>query len=110
MRSGQLTRLILFALISFIAYLVIVALYQGVQSLVSNRRKKKLNRIAHEVLAGFDFNREKEDIKSIGSRYVCKEYRCPICNGMLVERTGIHGEFLGCNRYPQCEYTRSIKS
>lgn len=30
--------------------------------------------------------------------------RCPKCGGMLVERHGQYGRFLGCSNYPQCKY------
>lgn len=73
------------------------------------RRQKKLDEIAHNVLADFDSNKEKEEIKSIGSRYVSTEYRCPRCGGMLVMRSGMYGRFLGCNHYPECKYTGNIK-
>ncbi|MGB2798488.1 MAG: topoisomerase DNA-binding C4 zinc finger domain-containing protein [Dehalococcoidia bacterium] len=67
------------------------------------------NKAARDALAGFNFNKEKKKIKSIGSRYVSEEYRCPRCNGMLVKRIGRYGEFFGCNHYPDCRYTRSIQ-
>ena len=73
------------------------------------RRQKILDKIAYDVLADFNFNKEKEEIKSIGSRYVTKEYRCPRCNGMLVMRDGRYGRFWGCNRYPECKYTRNVE-
>lgn len=73
------------------------------------RRQKTLDKIAHDVLADFHFNKEKEEVKSIGSRYVSKEYRCPKCGGMLVVRSGMYGRFLGCNYYPECKYTRNIE-
>jgi len=72
-------------------------------------RQKRLDEIARDLLSNFDFNEEKEEIKSIGARYVSEKYRCPRCNGMLVMRNGTYGEFWGCNRYPACRYTRNIK-
>lgn len=30
---------------------------------------------------------------------------CPKCNGMLVERKGKYGKFLGCSNYPKCTFT-----
>lgn len=33
---------------------------------------------------------------------------CPMCGGKLVERNGRYGKFLGCNRYPKCDYTQSL--
>lgn len=35
-------------------------------------------------------------------------YVCPDCGGILKERNGIRGKFLGCSNYPRCRYTRSI--
>jgi len=72
-------------------------------------RQKRLDKIAHDVLADFDFGREKAGIRSIGGRYVSKEYRCPRCGGMLVMRNGRYGRFWGCNRYPECKYTRNVE-
>ena len=88
----------------------IVWLNNRVSSYEESKRRKILDEIAHDVLAEFDFNKEKEGIKSVGGRYVSKEHRCPRCNGMLVMRSGIYGNFWGCNRYPECKYTRNIKS
>ena len=39
-----------------------------------------------------------------------REYRsdvhnCPKCGGLLVERTGKYGIFIGCSNYPKCKYT-----
>jgi len=73
------------------------------------RRQEMLDEIAHDVLPSFRFDKEKEEIKSIGSRYVSKEYRCPRCGGMLVMRNGMYGRFWGCNCYPKCKYTRNVK-
>lgn len=35
---------------------------------------------------------------------------CPECGAELVIRNGKHGPFLGCSRYPECEYIRPLKS
>lgn len=32
----------------------------------------------------------------------------PGCGGMLVERNGRYGRFLGCSNYPKCRYTQSL--
>jgi len=29
---------------------------------------------------------------------------CPQCNGVLVERNGKYGKFMGCSNYPRCKY------
>ena len=33
---------------------------------------------------------------------------CPRCNGLLVERKGKYGKFIGCSNYPDCKFTHSI--
>ncbi|QCR34860.1 type I DNA topoisomerase [Nissabacter sp. SGAir0207] len=35
---------------------------------------------------------------------------CPECGAELVIRSGRHGPFLGCSRYPECEYIRPLKA
>jgi ssDNA-binding Zn-finger/Zn-ribbon topoisomerase 1 len=35
--------------------------------------------------------------------------RCPECAGVMVTRTGPHGEFWGCPRFPSCRGSRSIR-
>lgn len=30
---------------------------------------------------------------------------CPRCGGKLVDRTGKHGKFKGCNNFPKCRFT-----
>ena len=39
---------------------------------------------------------------------IIKSGRCPRCNGMLVERKGKYGKFIGCSNYPDCKFTQSI--
>jgi hypothetical protein len=34
---------------------------------------------------------------------------CPECGGKLVERTGKYGDFVGCDNYPECKYTESLR-
>ena len=94
--------------LAIIGLLVIISLVYWAQEALNKRRQKKLDGIAYDTLAGLDFNKEKEEIKSFGSRYVSKEYRCPRCNGILVMRNGRYGKFWGCNHWPECEYTRNI--
>lgn len=33
-----------------------------------------------------------------------KRGTCPRCDGILVERKGEHGKFLGCSNYPKCKF------
>ena len=30
---------------------------------------------------------------------------CPRCDGVLVERKGMYGKFMGCSNYPKCKFT-----
>lgn len=34
--------------------------------------------------------------------------KCPKCQGELMIRLGRTGRFIGCNNYPECDYTRSL--
>lgn len=34
--------------------------------------------------------------------------KCPKCNGPLMIRLGRRGRFVGCNAYPDCDYTRDL--
>ncbi|MFH1207841.1 MAG: restriction endonuclease [Patescibacteria group bacterium] len=34
---------------------------------------------------------------------------CPRCGGMLQERHGKFGEFIGCGNYPKCKFTKPIQ-
>jgi ssDNA-binding Zn-finger/Zn-ribbon topoisomerase 1 len=34
---------------------------------------------------------------------------CPRCGGKLVKKTGIYGEFFGCDNYPKCKFVLKIK-
>ncbi len=37
------------------------------------------------------------------------EEKCPTCGqGMLLERISRHGFFMGCERYPECDFTRDL--
>ncbi|WP_058914320.1 type I DNA topoisomerase [Entomohabitans teleogrylli] len=35
---------------------------------------------------------------------------CPHCGAELVIRSGKHGPFWGCSRYPECDYIRSLST
>lgn len=37
-----------------------------------------------------------------------KDDICPKCGGILKERTGKYGKFLGCSNYPNCKFIRKI--
>ncbi len=33
---------------------------------------------------------------------------CPRCGGKLILRHGKHGDFYGCEKYPECKFTKSV--
>lgn len=35
---------------------------------------------------------------------------CPKCGGTLIVRNGKYGEFLGCNNFPKCKFSKDIQS
>ncbi|MEA4832964.1 MAG: topoisomerase DNA-binding C4 zinc finger domain-containing protein [Oscillospiraceae bacterium] len=35
--------------------------------------------------------------------------KCPKCDGILVERHGKNGSFIGCSNYPKCRFTNQSK-
>jgi DNA helicase-4 len=53
---------------------------------------KIISEYVPQVLKGFD--------RTSGAKIFCKE-----CGGILIEREGKRGAFLGCSNYPQCNYT-----
>lgn len=47
--------------------------------------------------------------KNMGDK-VNEDNICPKCGAPLIKRNGKFGEFLGCSDYPDCDFTRNIKS
>ncbi|ELP5898505.1 topoisomerase DNA-binding C4 zinc finger domain-containing protein [Vibrio vulnificus] len=48
--------------------------------------------------------------KGIDLTITDKKNQCPSCNdGSLVVRSGKIKDFLGCTKYPECKFTKSIK-
>ncbi|MFQ6130979.1 MAG: type I DNA topoisomerase [Armatimonadota bacterium] len=35
--------------------------------------------------------------------------KCPQCGGELLEKISAHGKFAGCEKYPECDFTRPIE-
>ncbi len=48
-------------------------------------------------------------IKTAKQKRESKENTCPKCGGLLVQRQGKYGDFLGCSNYPKCRYTTNVK-
>lgn len=49
--------------------------------------------------------KKEEDIKEEKMVTSCL---CPQCGGLLIEKNGKYGKFLGCSNYPNCKYTKNI--
>ena len=65
------------------------------------------DRTAKEVLKDFDYQKERNKILAITKDFIKKEYRCPLCGGILVSRQGRFGQFWGCKNYPNCKFTKN---
>lgn len=53
-----------------------------------------------------DASARKEHVGRIKeSKYKVENGICPRCGGILVERDGKYGAFIGCSNYPKCRYT-----
>lgn len=53
-------------------------------------------------------NYPKCKFKYKSTEIIKKPIKCPECNGYLVKRKGIYGEFYGCVNYPYCNQTLEI--
>lgn len=56
---------------------------------------------------------QSEHVRSIKQRIKLREAsinanKCPQCSGDLVVRAGKYGNFLGCQTYPLCKFTRKV--
>ena len=50
-----------------------------------------------------------------GEAYLCRDCggfieACPVCDGWLNARMGRYGRFLGCSNFPDCDYTRNLRT
>lgn len=60
-------------------------------------------------------NQESEFVMELRKRYGKKlkdyQWKCPLCGGRLLKKTGPYGEFFGCSNYriSGCTYKKSIK-
>lgn len=80
-----------------------------VLNLIEERKQKIGDRVALDVLGGFNFQKEKQKILAIAGPSIPRNYECDLCGGMLVLRRGIYGRFLGCSNYPNCRFTKKVK-
>jgi len=49
-----------------------------------------------------------ETVKRSDVTHEALEEACPQCGKQLSIRLGRHGRFIGCNNYPECDYTRDL--
>ena len=77
--------------------------------LIGERDSVFLEEISKDLsLKGFIYIPQDEH-KPINSD-IPSQWLCPKCGqGRLWKKTGQFGSFLGCNRYPDCKYTKSVK-
>lgn len=67
-----------------------------------------------DTLSGFykpfqdSLNDAKSSMKSVKREGITSGEMCPECGDKLLIRVGRFGLFLGCNSYPECQYTRKI--
>ncbi|VAX06255.1 DNA topoisomerase I [hydrothermal vent metagenome] len=51
-----------------------------------------------------------KNIKRSDVTHEAMDEKCPKCNEPLSIRLGRHGRFIGCNNYPECDYTRDLNA
>ncbi|HHH38184.1 MAG TPA: type I DNA topoisomerase [Sedimenticola sp.] len=49
-----------------------------------------------------------ENVKRSDVTHEALDEKCPKCGAPLSIRLGRHGRFIGCTRYPECDYTRDL--
>jgi len=57
----------------------------------------------HELVVDKDKNVDRKDVT-----HEPMDEKCPKCGGDLAIRLGRRGRFVGCNNYPECDYTRNV--
>lgn len=55
----------------------------------------------------YDDYKNKLVINKIENKEI-KDDICPLCGSKLVLKTGKYGKFLGCEKYPNCKFTRNV--
>ncbi len=99
-----------------------VALTRSKQNLYLFTVENNWSMFLHEIEASFNkiFVDSKAEWDEILPRFVSKAYKgelrssdrpvfCPKCGRLLRERDGKYGKFLGCSRYPSCDYIYDLK-
>jgi len=60
------------------------------------------------VKFGRDLKRARREMENVKLRQERTDEKCALCGAALVKRWGRFGEFLACERYPECRYTRDL--
>ncbi|MCX5863766.1 MAG: type I DNA topoisomerase [Deltaproteobacteria bacterium] len=50
----------------------------------------------------------KEEMKSVKKMAIPTELPCPLCAGTMVIKWGKNGDFLACEKYPECKHTQDF--
>jgi H+/Cl- antiporter ClcA len=87
----------------FIAVIVLVIAFITVFLLIKKRKAQSIveNTKSNQI--------KKEQASAIGvpvQNNVSSLDICPFCGGLLIERKGPYGKFMGCTNFPKCKYTR----
>lgn len=64
---------------------------------------KKFWKPFKELVVDKDKNVDRKDVT-----HEAMEEKCPKCGGDMAIRLGRRGRFIGCNSYPECDYTRNV--
>ncbi|MBU0999031.1 topoisomerase DNA-binding C4 zinc finger domain-containing protein [Patescibacteria group bacterium] len=91
-----------FIIPSVIAFAIV---YYTVYYLLSLKEQRIRDKVANELLSGFDFEKEQKEIKSYAKLFQVIQM-CPICSSSLALRDGKYGEFWGCSSFPKCRFTK----
>jgi DNA topoisomerase-1 len=57
---------------------------------------------------GRDLERARREMENVKTRTEATDERCAVCGSAMVKRWGRFGEFLACERYPECRHTREL--
>ncbi|WP_447412213.1 topoisomerase DNA-binding C4 zinc finger domain-containing protein, partial [Acinetobacter baumannii] len=77
--------------------------------LIGERNSVFLEEITSDQIFKEFIHIPQDESKQINSN-IPPEWLCPKCGqGRLWKKTGRFGDFLACNRYPNCGYTKSLK-
>ncbi len=55
-----------------------------------------------------DLARARRDMENVKERQEPTDIVCDVCGAKMVKRWGRFGEFLACERYPECRHTRDL--